>query len=109
MQPLRFATNKLEPPFVAKAIKYAMNPPKGQATHYNTLGGMLSEYMQYDGEWFLNIGGRWSLLDREPVYKTKVGDVEVKPVEKTPEELKVKYRYHEPTEPEYYPKGQRYD
>ena len=56
-------------------MHYSANPPQGEATHYNTLGGDRSEYMLHDGHWFYHNGSQW-VLSFEPPVKTPVGEVE---------------------------------
>ena len=69
-------------------LHYASNPPQGEATHYNTLGGLRSDYMLHDDHWFYHNGKQWVFMQSEPPVKTPVGEVEPlrvwypKPIEK---------------------------
>lgn len=73
-------------------------------THYNTLGGMLSEYLNMGDKWYLKSFG-WCLLNSKPVHATLIGEAEperVKSVQVVEPELD--HTTIETKEPEYYPR-----
>ena len=92
-----------------KQLTYALNPPQGEAQFYNTRGGMYTEYMDLNGDWFFRgkDATTWIYTKTEPPIKTKIGEVEELRVW-YPQEQKRK-EYKTPDYPEYYVKGQRYD
>lgn len=77
---------------IDKALHYAHNPPFGNPTHYNTYGGMRSEYLNLDGEWFMWDTSKWVWLPWEPPIKTAIWQDEVKPVAQQQKPRKVEFK-----------------
>lgn len=93
-----------------KQLTYALNPPQGEAQFYNTRGGMYTEYMELNGDWFFRgkDATTWIYTKTEPPIKTKIGEVEELRIW-YPAPVKQKPVHEVKKHPEYYVKGQRYD
>jgi hypothetical protein len=83
---------------------YGPRPPSNTPpTHYNNFGEILTEYLFYNGEWFVKAFG-WEYISYEPMIKTPVGEFEQLRIYKDSDFKRLPVPEHyDFKEPEYYP------